>query len=220
VALRPDLVEHFRLIEEKRTGPARIRLRRIIDADGEDGQAAFLFGLSYHREKRYGLARPWFELAARHAPDYDVVHHFHGWCLYYLGEADAARAAFERHVALRPDTGDSHFALGLLALDDDRIEDAEARFDEALALFEAQGPAKDLSKTLTRRAEILIRRGDLEGARDDLVRAADLYPDHYEAHYKLIRLHLRFEEQEAAEASMAAFIAAHERVHPTTSFPE
>ena len=85
-ALTAPLSDHFRLIEQQRTGAARVRLRKHLNRNPDDGRAAFLFGLSYHREKRYALARPWFEQAIEHAPEYDPAWYFFGWALYYLGE--------------------------------------------------------------------------------------------------------------------------------------
>ena len=53
-ALRGDLVTFYRLIQSRQTGPARVRIRKHLILHPDDGQAEFLFGLSYHREKRYG----------------------------------------------------------------------------------------------------------------------------------------------------------------------
>ena len=85
VVLAESLAPFYRLIVDRDTGAARVRLRKHLNKNPDDGQAEFLFGLSYHREKRYGLARPWFEDAIEHAPDYPPAHYFLGWTRYYLG---------------------------------------------------------------------------------------------------------------------------------------
>lgn len=219
--LRDQLVEHFVLIQQRETGGARVRLRKILNRDPDDGQAAFLFGLSYHREKRYALARPWFEQAIEHAPDYQPTYYFLGWCLYYLGDTAASGEAFQQHQRFNPNEADTHFALGLLDLDADRLDAAEQRFRHTIALLKsAEDRAKDLSKAHARLADVMIRRGEFESAKVELKLATNLYEDHYEAHYKLFRVLTRLGELEAALEAQHAFLDARQRVHPTTSFPE
>jgi tetratricopeptide (TPR) repeat protein len=221
VALRSELGRFFQLVDQRRTGAARVQLRKHLNLHPDDGQAEFLFGLSYHREKRYALARPYFEAALAHAPDYDTTQYFLGWALYYLGEPDAARAAFDAHLALRPDEADTHFALGLIDLDADRLDDAERRFRRSLELLgdDPERP-KEISKAHARLADVHMRRGAYEAARADLIIATALFDDHYEAYYKLFRVHMRLGDTEAAEAAQQRFLAARQRVHPRTSFPE
>src|SRR5262249_43217441 len=64
-SLGPQLELIARLITHGRTDDARTQLQEYRRAHPEDGRAAFLLGLTYHREKRYGQARPLFEEAAR-----------------------------------------------------------------------------------------------------------------------------------------------------------
>ena len=85
-ALKPPLVAIFRLIEQHQTDTARAALGAYQYKHPDDGQAEFLVGLSFHREKRYGLARPHFGRAVELAPGFHPAYHFQGWCLYYLGE--------------------------------------------------------------------------------------------------------------------------------------
>ena len=42
----------------------------------------------------YSEARAYFDQALEHAPDYATTHHFLGWCLFYEGELELARASF------------------------------------------------------------------------------------------------------------------------------
>ena len=75
-ALRSDLGPILDLLRSGPTGAARIRLRKILDQNPTDGQAAFLYGLSLHQEKRYSEARVYFDQALWHAPEYATTHHF------------------------------------------------------------------------------------------------------------------------------------------------
>ncbi len=206
VALRPELVAIFELIEQYQTGAARPRLRAWLQDHPGDGRAEFLLGLSFHREKRYGLALPHFVAASELEPSYHPTWHFLGWCLYWLGDLVAARQAFETHLSYKPEEGDSHFAIGLIDLDEDRLDDAERRFRDAIRL-QADNPArrKDVSKAHARLADIHVRCGELDAARNELVTATTLWPEHYTAFYKLFRVLTRLGETEAAKEAFRQY---------------
>jgi tetratricopeptide (TPR) repeat protein len=210
--LHPSLTPSFELIQQDDFLQARLRLQAHIEQQPNDGHAIFLFGLSFHREHRYDVARRHFELAAELAPDYPPLHHFLGWANYYLGEADAARAAFERHLQLSPGEGDSHFGIGLVDLDEDRLSDAEQRFRAAIELQREQaGRVTALATAHAKLGEALARQGRLDGARDHLESAVELYPTHYEALYQLSRVLARLGEDEASERALAAHHEARRR---------
>jgi Tfp pilus assembly protein PilF len=197
--LGPELTAIAQAIGQQQTAAARRSLEAYLQQHPADGRAEFLVGLSYHREKHYALARPHFERAIELTPAYHTTYHFLGWCLYYLGEMPAARAAFEAHLAHMPDEGDSHFGVGLIDLDEDRLDDAERRFRHAIEL-QADNAArrKDVSKAHARLGDVYLRRGDLAAARAELETATRLWPQHYTAFYKLSRVLNRLGEPEAA----------------------
>ena len=132
VSLNARLTAIFRLIGRRKTAEARKQLAAYLSDNADDGRAEFLVGLSYHREKSYGRARPHFVRATELSPGYHQTYHFLGWCLYYLGDARAARDAFEEHLAFVPDEGDSHFGIGLIYLVEERLDYAQARIQKAL----------------------------------------------------------------------------------------
>lgn len=221
IALGPQLVEFATMISRQQTDVARAGLQQYVEEHAGDGQAAFLLGLTYHREKRYTLARPWFESAAGLAPDYHPIHHFHGWCLYYLGDMPGARAAFERHLDVSPGEGDSHFALGLIALDEDRLDDAQRRFLQAIELQQGNPRRqRDVSKARARVADVHIRRGDLQQARAELQLATELWPQHYTAFYKLSRVLNRLGENDSADEAFRLYRQWQARSEPRRGVPE
>jgi tetratricopeptide (TPR) repeat protein len=221
VSLSPELAAAARLISDRKTDQARSWLDAHLASHPDDGQAAFLLGLTYHREKRYTLARPWFESAVRLAPQYHTIHHFHGWCLYYLGDMPGARVAFIRHIEAVPGEGDSHFALGLIAFDDDRLDDAQRRFAGAIELQrDNPGRRRDVSKAHARLADVHIRRDELEGAKTQLLLATELWPQHYAAFYKLSRVLTRLGEDEAADQAFRQFRVWEQRAAQRRGVPE
>ncbi len=155
------------------------------------------------------------------APEYHPTYHFRGWCLYWLGETGPARAAFKEHLRHAPTEGDSHFGLGVIDLDEDRLDDAERRFRRAIEL-QAGNPrrGKDVSKAHARLADIHIRRDDLPAARAELIAATGLWPEHYAAFYKLSRVLRRLGEDEAADEAFESYRIWQKRVRQKRGVPE
>lgn len=194
--LTSELRPLFRMINAGRMAEARQLVAGYVPRHPDDATGHFLLGLTYHKDKRYGAARPHFERAIELDPDFHPTHYFHGWCLYNLGQLAAARDAFTEHLQLSPDYGDSHFGLGLIAFDEDRLEDAERQFRTSIKL---QPKPREESKAHARLADIHIRRNELAEARAELVIATELYPPHYTAYYKLHTVLTRLGETEQAE---------------------
>ena len=222
--LDAKLINYFRLIERNQpgdTGTARVRLRNHLKEHAKDGQAMFLFGLSYHREKRYGKARELFEQAIGHAPDFPTTYYFYGWCLYYLGEPEASREMFESFLAVKPGYPDALFALGLIDYDADRIDSARARFTEAIRLAAEKQDRSTESKSRARLADVLVRLGELDEARRELLRSIDLNPDNYETYFKLSRVLDRLGDAEGAAEARRKHDEVRERIRPgSDSRPE
>lgn len=217
----------YRCIIDGRFDEARFRAQDQMNRFGENGKARFILGLSHHKQKRYDLARPQFERAIELEPGYTATYNFYGYCLFYLGELDGARKAFMTHLSHMPDWADTYFGLGLIDLEEDRLDDAQMRFMKAIELNEAElakKPAKqdlkaDLAKAHTRLAEVHLWRDDLEKAKAELVTATQLWPDAYEAWAKLHRVLKRLGEDEAAEAALKNHDAALQRVRPRSAVP-
>ena len=215
------LAEAFRLIEGGQTGPARIRIRQWMQTNGDDARALFLFGLSYHHERRYAASTEWLTRAADATPCYPPAAHFLGWSNYYLGDTVAATEAFTRHLQLTPDEGDSHYGLGLLALDAGELETAELHFDRAVELQRDQPDRiAGVSKAMVRLAEIDALRGDRPAARARLEAAVAIDPDRHEGWHRLARCCRRLGDHDAADVAERQRDAAIERTTPRQGFPE
>ena len=223
-ALRRDLGPILDLLRSGPTGAARIRLRKILDQNPTDGQAAFLYGLSLHQEKRYSEARVYFDQALWHAPEYATTHHFLGWCLFYEGELELAKASFSRHTKLVEGEGDDYFALGLIALERNNLAGAENCFEIALQCFETlpafNGRAREQGKTFARLGELAEVLGNLDLAAERLSKATKLFPDHYEAWHRLAAIERRRGNQDAAARAANQEAAARDRVGRPQGFPE
>jgi len=205
-SLDDDLVPIFDMISRNLLATARDRAAAYLEQNPESGQGEFLLGLTYHREKRYALARPHFAKAVQLSPNFHPAHHFFGWCLYYLGQSNEARSTFQEHVRLVPDHADSHFALGLLAMEDDRLDDAERRFTRAIEL-QKDNPARkrEVAKAHARLGDLYMRQDRLDAAKTQLETAINLWPQHYAAYYKLHLVLNRLDEPEAAQRAFQQY---------------
>ena len=168
----------------------------VLSDHPDHPRAHFLLGLGLHKAKRYAEARP--PLVAADAPGGDnpgreAAPYFLGWCHYYLGELGEARAAFTRHLET-VDEGDSHFGLGVVALELGELDVARTKLDRALVIFEgrvADGDltaALDLAKTHTRLADVDIAEERDEDARAHVEAALSIDPSKAALWFKLYNL--------------------------------
>ena len=208
------------LLRDGRFAEAELAARAAVRASPDDPRASFYLGLCLHKSKRHGEALLLLERAAEAPPAAfpEAPHavHYLGWCRYYLGDLAGARAAFERHASGFPEYDDTQFALGLVAYEEDRLPDAEARFRRALELLGRTpgSSAKERAKNLARLGDVLLRQDRLADAERCYRDAVRLWPTHGEAWSKLARSldrQGRGAEADAARTEQARIRAETER---------
>ena len=206
----PALQDAWSFIRSGRPDVARVRIRGTVTGEDFPAQAAFLMGLTHHVEKHYSRSLPWLERACEHRDTYPPAWHFRGWALYWLGRPDEARLAFEHHLMLTPDEGDSHFGIGLIDLEAAQWDAAEARFNTAIDLQRGRTDRIDgVAKATARIAEVVQQRdGDLARAEALLAEALSLQSDLYEAGFRRARLLRRLDRHDEADVVEAAAVAA------------
>lgn len=212
--LPAELGPIFRLIEAGQVEQARLRLQRYNMDHPNDGHGLFLFGLTFHVQNRFGQARTHFETASSLLRGYPPLHYFYGWCLYHLGDLDEARAEFQQHLEYEPAEADSHYALGLIALDQDRLNDAKEALSRAVLLLEDDPQRqRDLGRAHGKLGEAMARSDELQSARQHLETAAEVYPDDHESLYQLYRVLLRLGDEDAAANAQQRHQQARERAN-------
>ncbi len=210
----PRVDRALELIAASRPDEANVLLEEVLDGSPRDARALLYAGVAQQRAQRPAAAIPYFERALAlegGPPEIDQVHHFLGWSLLDLGRLEEARRAFERHLELRPDAADSHFAIGRIDLEEGALDAAAVRFRRAIEL-DAGNPRRrsQLAKCHVRLADVALLRDRLDEALEELQRAVELDPRMHQAQYRLHRVATRLgREREAADA-----LAAYERWRP------
>jgi len=227
----------LQLIARNHPDQAEPVARAALAAYPDQPRAAFVLGLSLHKQKRYSDAVPLFERSlagatamdaaqrAQQFPEHTHVAHFLGWARYYAGDLDGARGAFTSHVATVPTAGDSWYGLALVEIDEDQVDAAAAALERAMAcLPEAERMEESRSRD---RGKILAREGDLALRADRTQDAVDLYrralrawPDHYEVWAKVARCYDRLGDAQAADRARVEELNARERMGRIVDAPK
>jgi tetratricopeptide (TPR) repeat protein len=193
--LDSGLTEAFRAVKAGRYAEAQRAVDAYLQAatPAHPGQAHFVAGLGYHEQKLYERASERYARAAELEPAYFTTYFFQGFALFNLGRILEARKAFETYLAVDPGEAEAQFGLGLVALEEDRPDEAEKSFrraiEQAAGGSAPDAPAakkrRDLARYETRLADAFLRRDDLPRARTALERAVSLWPEFFEPWHKL-----------------------------------
>lgn len=173
-------------------------------SNGAHPRALFVHALALHKQKRYAEARPLFQASADSPetfPGAERLPYYQGWCTYWLADFDAATAYFSAH-ATATNEPDSHFGLGIIALELGELERAELELQRARAGFQERldggdlFSAADVAKALARLADVALARDEDEAARDLLKDALALDSGLPAVWFKLYQVALALDDQE------------------------
>lgn len=203
----PRLGVALRMIRSGAFDTASMTAQTVLKNRPDVERAWAILGIALNKEKKYAEARQALERARASTQDFPErkhVPHFLGWCDFHLGDLPAARAAFTEHLKHVPDEPDSTFGLGLVALGDDDLEEAQRCFDKALQGFTDPTPRPvDQARVLTRMADLALRRDDPAKAEELLQRAVAASPTQHETWAKVARVKDRLGKTDEADAARA-----------------
>ena len=109
------------------------------------------------------------------------------------------------------------YRLGLVELEEGRLEEAAACFERAIALFEAmrredrrllQARRGELAECHARLGDMHFARDDYESARAALLLATSIAPENISAFYTLQLVHRRLGEDELADQALERYETA------------
>ena len=212
----PQCIE---LIKQKRYAEARVRLAPVVADHPGWARAHLYLGITYLKENRDGEARPYFERALDLDPQQDATRIHYGWCLYSLGDTDAARKMFQSYPQGKAGFSEASFALGLIDFDADDLDSAKVQFDKSITLAQRLKDTRMEAKARARLADVFVRKGDIQDARTQLDRSLELNSDNYEVWFKLSRVLQRLGDADGAEQARKKHEEIRERRRPSMPRP-
>jgi protein O-GlcNAc transferase len=215
--LAPELRAVMRAVEQQRFEDAQRLAHEYVVRHPQDGQGHYIEGVTHHSSGNFGAARPCFERALELEPGIYIAHESLGYCRFMLGDLGGARREYEAYRSFAPADPKAEYGLGLIELDETRLDEAAARFRRAIELFDAlatRAPEQvalrrpELAECHARLGEVHLARGDYAAARAELLRATAISPGNISAFYTLGLVHRRLGEEELARAAEARYEAA------------
>ncbi len=110
-----------------------------------------------------------------------------GDSLQRAGRLDEAERTFLTVLELDPDSFEAHYNLGVTRLNQGRVADAETYLERALELNPEH---VQIARVYNNLGDILLGRGDVEGAARRFRQAIDASPVQFESRYNLAVVHL------------------------------
>lgn len=188
-AMRPDFLPRcVELIRDGRHVEARELLEPAVARHPDWAGARLYLALTYNKDLRWETAKNLFEDVLRLDPTLQAVHVPYGWCLYYLGQLEAARRSFEIYLKIDPDYADAIFALALIDFDNDELTSARRRFRQVIELAQAGEDSGRQALARIRLADVHLRTGELARAREQLTLSIRLNPENPKVYFKLSRV--------------------------------
>ena len=182
-------------------------------APATEARAHFLLGLGFHKAKQYADARAHFESAQEGAdyPSKNALPYYLGWCYFWLGELELSESSFQQHVSAT-DEGDSHFGLGVIALERGQNKLAQEQLTIALKKFEARSATgdmlarRDVAKAHARLSDIDFAAEDYAAAKEHLSLAVNLDSDRAAVWYKLYQVALELEDEALGARGLSEYM--------------
>ena len=211
-----NLAVGAQLLTSGQFADAEIVLRTILKEQPDCARAEFLLGVALMKQKQYAKARPLLEESLARNQDFSgrkQVDHFLGWTCFYVGDLESAKRYFQSHVGAVPTADDSYYGLAVIAIDEDRISDAQVALERAMDLIGANPARKqDRAKVLARLGDIELRRDKVDQALSLYEEASEIWPDHYEVWGKLSRVYDSLNRPLDAEHARAQQKSAMQRI--------
>jgi len=216
-----ELVEVMRFESRGQHVAARALAERYVKQHPKDGRGAFAIGLTYHTQGNHGAAAPHFARALELSPDYYLTHHYYGECLFMLGDLAGSRREHETHERADPLSPDAQYGIGLVDLEQSRLDAAADRFRRAIDLYETmkksdprryQANRPGLARCHARLADVHFSRGEHERARDELLASTTIEPRNISAFYALSLVYRRLGEDALADEALSRYESAKEAI--------
>jgi Flp pilus assembly protein TadD len=173
-------------------------LARLIEVGGDTPELHLILGKAYLNRQENAEAIKELNLAAARDASLPFVHFNLGMAHARLGDDDAlAEAEFRKDIEIEPDVADDYAQLGLLYVRDQKKEEAERAFEEALRREPRMATARlGLAQLYfgEKKFALALREADA---------AVRLAPDNQNVHYLRGRILTRLGRQSEARTELA-----------------
>lgn len=221
IVIAPVLQQAARLCARGEFDAARALASHYAAEHPQDGLAEFVIGLTYHEAGNHGPAVTHFQRAVQLTPGHARTHVYFGECLFMLGDLVGARREYETLREAQPRNPEGAYRVGLVDLEEGRLDDAAARFREALALFDAMArtdPRQFAARRATvarchaRLADVHFARDEYEAARSELIASTTIEPRNISAFFTLSQVYRRLGQHDLADQAMERYESARRQI--------
>src|SRR6266446_5513539 len=164
-------------------------------------EAAYVYARANanYRKAEWTAAAADFDRAGELDPKIENIEYLRGYAHRAAGDFEKAREILERFVATHADHIDALSSLGYVAIEQGRLDDAEAPLRHALQL------APDEVPVLYDYARLALKRRDYPEAIARLEKVIGRLPTLTQAHYQLFLAYSRLKQTDKAQAELAEF---------------
>ena len=196
-----------KLLAEGRISEAMMIFDAVVREHPDLARANFYKGLALHERKLHSSALDWYEAAAQSEQDFPertTLPYYMAWSYYYSGKPAEAQTQINLFLETTDDRADAHFLAGLVAFNDDDLENAEISFRRALELVQDNPEEeREMARAWIRLSDVLMRQEKLGEALEAAKRATDLRPALSEAWFRQYTILMRLGQDEDAEFARA-----------------
>ena len=205
----PRLKVGKELLMAGRLDEALIIFQTVLEARPDLARALFLNGLALHAKKSHALALDQYlqaESLNQAFAEHELLDYYIAWSAFYAGDATLAQARVERCLKVNPERADPNFLAGILAFNEDRLEDAEQCLERALRFAQLEPEplrSRELRRAWVRLSDVLARSERREEALQAIENALEIQPDFAESWFRKASILSRLGREAEAEDALA-----------------
>lgn len=177
-----EIQEAKELLQAGATGKAISALRRVLRRNPSNADAHLMLGAVMALVPERDEALVEFQRALALQPRSAHADYVYGTALARFGEVDAARAMFEKALQLSPQISEARVSLALVLAQEKRFSAAADQLARAISI---QGSSPDAAYSHYLLGQVLIARGQLEKATQELETSIRLRPQNADAYLSL-----------------------------------
>lgn len=148
-------------------------VKELLETDPNNSDANVELAQEQMLRRNYKLASVYYERGLQNNPDHPEALAGYGQALYFIGEDEASRAAFEALLEKDPENSFAYAYLGKLAAVDENYKVATDCIEKALEIDDS------VFDYWLDYGQYLRYRGNFAGAEAAWIRAKDLVPDYF-----------------------------------------